>query len=93
MIVTHLFHHADHQALLEATELATIPPAFVDRAGLFSEAHVLRALLHGPLEEALATLAGTHAVMLAGCCVATNRAKLARAGRCSLVAGSTSWRG
>lgn len=73
--------------------MATVPSAFVHWASLLGEAHVLRSLLHGSLEEALAALAGTHAVMLAGCCVATNGAKLTRAGWCSLVAGSASGRG
>lgn len=94
VILTHFFHHSDHQALLEATKLATIPPAFVNGASFLGQTHVFRTLLHGPLEKSFAALAGTNAVVLTRCRVAAHGAKLAGARRCSLVAGSTSrrWR-
>ena len=85
---THFLHHPDHQALLEATKLATIPPAFVNGASFLGQAHVFRPLLHGPLEESFATLAGTNAVVLTRCRVAAHGAKLAGARRCPLVPGS-----
>lgn len=90
--LTHLFHHANLQAFLVAAELATVPPTFVHGAGFFGETHVLRALLHGPLEEALAALAGTHPVVLTRRRVAANGAQLARTRGRSLVAGSASGR-
>ena len=40
--------------------------------------HVLGVLLHGALEESLATLAGPHAVVLAGRVVPAHRAQQAR---------------
>jgi len=78
-VITYLLDHADHQALLEPAELAAISSALVHRAGFVGQAHVLGAFLHGPLEEALAALACTHAIMLAGRGVAAHSAELTRA--------------
>ena len=46
-------------------ELATIPSPLVHRARLVRQADVLGILLHRPLEEPLAALAGADAVVLA----------------------------
>lgn len=90
--LAYLLDHADHQALLESAELATVSPALVHRTGSLGQAHVFGALLHGPLEEALATLAGAHAVMLTGRGVAAHGAKLARTRGCAFAAGAASGR-
>ena len=54
MALLTFFHHADCHALLEATELAAVPAAFVDRTVLVAQTHVLGVLLHGSLEETFA---------------------------------------
>lgn len=89
---TYLLDHADHQALLESAELATVSPAFVHRTSFLGQAHILGALLHGPLEEALAALASAHTVVLARRGVATHGAELARARRCAFATGAASGR-
>ena len=61
----HLLHHPARQALLEPTELATVSSPLVHRAVLVRQADVLGVLLHGPLEEPLAALAGAHPIVLA----------------------------
>lgn len=43
-------HHAHSQALLEATELAAVPPPLVHRAVLVSQADVLGTFLYCALE-------------------------------------------
>ena len=68
----HLFHHPHGQALLEAAELATVSSSLVHWAVLVRQADVLGVLLHRPLEESLAALAGADAIMLAGSIVATH---------------------
>lgn len=88
----YLLDHANHQALLESAELATVSPAFVYRASLLGQAHVLGALLHGPLEEALAALACAHTVVLTGRGIAAHGAKLTRARRCAFATGAASGR-
>lgn len=88
----YLLDHADHEALLEPAELTAISPALVHRASLLGQAHVLGALLHGPLEEALAALAGAYTVVLAGRGVAAHGAKLARARGCAFATGAASGR-
>lgn len=90
--VTYLLDHANHQALLESAELATVSPAFVYRASLLGQAHVFGALLHGPLEEALAALARAHAIVLTGRSIAAHGAELARAWRCAFATGTASGR-
>lgn len=90
--VTYLLDHADHQALLEPAELAAISPALVHRTGFVGQTHVLGAFLHGPLEEALAALASTHAIMLTGRGVAAHSAQLTRARGCAFSTGSASGR-
>jgi len=92
MMFIYLLDHANHQALLESTKLTTVSPAFVYRASLLGQAHVLGALLHGPLEEALAALACTYTVMLTGRGVAAHGAELARARRCAFTTGAASGR-
>ena len=61
----HLLDHAGGQALLEPAELAAVPPPLVHGAALVRQTHVLGVLLHRPLEEPLAALAGPHPVVLA----------------------------
>ena len=73
--LTHLLDHADGQALLEAAELAPVPPPLVDGAVLVGQADVLGVLLHSPLEETLAALARPHSVVLAGGVVAAHGAQ------------------
>ena len=70
--VTHLLDHADGQALLEAAELATVSSSLIHRAVLVRQADVLGVLLHRPLEESLAALAGADAIVLAGSIVPTH---------------------
>ena len=72
-----LLDHADGEALLEAAELAAVPPPLVHRAVLVRQADVLGVLLDGALEEALAALARAHAVVLARRIVAAHRAQQA----------------
>ena len=62
----HLLHHPHSQALLEATELATVSSSLVHRAVFVCQADVLSVLLHCPLKESLAALAGADAIVLAG---------------------------
>lgn len=90
--VAYLFDHANHQALLESTELATVSSPFVYRASFLCQAHIFRALLHGPLEEALAALACAHTVVLTGRGVAAHGAELARAWGCAFATGTASGR-
>lgn len=90
--IIYLFDHANHQALLESAELATVSPALVYRASLLGQADILGALLHGPLEEALAALACAHTVMLTGRGVAAHGAELARARRRAFATGAASGR-
>lgn len=87
---TYFFHHADHETLLEATELATISATLVDRASFFGEANVFGTLLNRPLEETFTTLARTHAVVLTRCRVTANGAQLARAWRCTFTGSAAS---
>ena len=61
----HLLHHPHGQTLLEPAELAAVPPPLVHGAALVRQTHVLGVLLHRPLEEPLAALAGPHPVVLA----------------------------
>ena len=61
----HLLHHPHGQALLEPAELAAVPPPLVHGAVLVRQTHVLGVLLHRPLEEPLAALAGPHPIVLA----------------------------
>ena len=68
----HLLHHPHGQALLETAELATVSPPLVHRAVLVGQADVLGVLLHRPLEESLAALAGANAIVLAGSIVPTH---------------------
>ena len=68
----HLFHHPHGQALLEAAELATVSSPLVHRAVLVRQADVLGVLLHCPLEEPLAALAGADAIVLARSIVPTH---------------------
>ena len=68
----HLLHHPHHQTLLETAELATVSPPLVHRAVLVGQADVLGVLLHRPLEESLAALAGANAIVLAGSIVPTH---------------------
>ena len=63
----HLLDHAGGQALLEPAELAAVPPPLVHGAVLVRQTHILGVLLHRPLEEPLAALAGPHTVVLARC--------------------------
>ena len=76
----HLFHHPHGQALLEAAELAAISSSFVHRAVLVRQADVLGVLLHRPLEESLAALAGADAIVLAGSIVPTHSTREAQRG-------------
>lgn len=79
-----LAHHADLKALLVAAELAPVAPPLVHHAVHGARADVLGVLLHGPLEEALASLAGAHAVVLAGGVVAADCANVQLARRALL---------
>lgn len=72
------FDHADGQALLEAAELAAVPPPLIHGTGFIGEADVLAAFLDSPLEEPLAALAGADAVVLAGGGVSADCAELRR---------------
>lgn len=72
------FHHTDGEALLESAELTAVPSSLVYRAGFVGQADVLGALLDGPLEEALAALAGTDSVVLASGGVPADGAELRR---------------
>ena len=76
----HLLHHPHGQALLEAAELATVSSPLVHRAVLVRQADVLGVLLHGPLEESLAALAGADAIVLAGSIVPTHGTQQVRRG-------------
>ena len=58
--------------------LAAVPSSLVDGAVLVGQADVLGVLLDGPLEEALAALAGPHPVVLAGRVVPAHCAQQAR---------------
>ena len=71
----HFLDHADGETLLEPTELAPVSSPLVHRAVLVGQADVLCILLNCPLEEALAALAGAHAVVLAGRVVAAHGAQ------------------
>ena len=68
----HLLHHPHSQALLEAAELATVSSSLVHRAVFVCQADVLGVLLHCPLEESLAALAGADAIVLARSIVPTH---------------------
>ena len=70
----HLLHHPHHQALLEPTELTSVPPSFVHRAALVCQTDIFSVLLDSSLEESLAALAGPHSVVLTGGVVATDGA-------------------
>ena len=70
-----LLDHPDGETLLEPTELAPVPPPLVHGAVLVRQTDVLGVLLNSSLEEALAALAGPHAVVLAGGVVSTHGAK------------------
>ena len=71
----HLLHHPHHQALLEATELATVPPSLVHLTVLVHQTNILGSLLDRPLEKTLAALTGAHPVVLAAGNVATHGAE------------------
>lgn len=90
--VTYLLDHANHQALLESAKLTTVSPAFIYRASLLGQAHILGALLYSPLEEALAAFACAHTVVLTGRGVAAHSAELARAWRCTFATSTASGR-
>ena len=62
----HLLHHPHRQTLLEPAELTPVPPSLVHRTALVRQTDVLGVLLDGPLEEALAALAGADPVVLTG---------------------------
>ena len=64
--------HADVETLLEPAELTPVPPSLVHRTALVRQTDVLGVLLDGPLEEALAALAGPDPVVLTGGIVATD---------------------
>jgi hypothetical protein len=68
--------HAYSEALLEATELAAVAPSLVHRACFVCKTHVLGSLLHGPLEETFAPLAGPYSVVLARGSVSTHGTEL-----------------
>ena len=70
-----LLDHADGETLLEPAELAPVPPPLVHGAVLVRQTDVLGVLLNSSLEEALAALAGPHAVMLARGVVSAHGAK------------------
>ena len=70
----HLLHHPHHKALLEAAELATVPPALVHFTVLVHQTNILGGLLDRPLEESLAALTGAHPVVLTTGNVATHGA-------------------
>ena len=74
----HLLHHPHHQALLEPTELTSVPPSFVHRAALVCQTDIFSVLLDSSLEESLAALAGSDPVVLAGGIVSTDRAEQRR---------------
>ena len=76
----HLLHHPHGQTLLEAAELATVSSPLVHRAVLVRQADVLGVLLHCPLEEALAALAGADAIVLARSIVPTHGTQQGRRG-------------
>ena len=76
----HLLHHPHGQALLEAAELATVSSSLVHRAVLVRQADILGVLLHRPLEESLAALAGADAIVLAGSIVPTDGTREAQRG-------------
>ena len=76
----HLLHHPHSQALLEAAELATVSSSLVHRAVLVRQADILGVLLHRPLEESLAALAGADAIVLAGSIVPTDGTREAQRG-------------
>lgn len=63
-----LLDHADSETLLEPAELAVVPPPLVHGTVLVSYTDVLGIgiILNSSFEEALAALAGSHAVVLAG---------------------------
>lgn len=77
-----LADHADVQALLVATILAPVAAPLIYNAIHGARAHVLGVLLHGPLKEALAALAGPHPVVLAGRIVAANSTDVLLTGHC-----------
>ena len=62
----HLLDHPGPQTLLEPAELTPVPPSLVHRTALVRQTDVLGVLLDGPLEEALAALAGADPVVLTG---------------------------
>ena len=70
-----LLDHPDGETLLEPAELAPVPPPLVHGAVLVRQTDVLGVLLNSSLEEALAALAGPHAVMLARGVVSAHGAK------------------
>ena len=74
-----LLDHPDGETLLEPAELAPVPPPLVHGAVLVRQTDVLGVLLNSSLEEALAALAGPHAVMLARGVVSAHGAKKAGA--------------
>ena len=71
----HLLHHPHHQALLEAAELATVPPPLVHFTILVHQTNILGSLLDRPLEEPFAALTGANSVALAARNDATHRAQ------------------
>jgi len=90
--VFYLFNHANHQALLESAELATISSAFVYWASLLGQAHIFGALLYSSLEETLAALACAYTIVLTGRGVTAYSAELARTRRCAFATGTASGR-
>lgn len=67
--------HADLEALLEPAEGTPLPLGLVDVTAALGDARVNLFVLHSPLEEALAGLAGEQAVVVAGNLVATHGTK------------------
>ena len=80
--------HSDSHALVEAAELAGVARVLVDHAVLALLAGVREALLHGALEEALASLTAEHAVVVAGALVAAHQTRHALAGHVRRRAGA-----
>ena len=73
-----LLDHPDGETLLEPAELAAVPPPLVHGAVLVRQTDVLGVLLNSSLEEALAALAGPHAVVLTRGVVPAHGAKQPR---------------
>ena len=68
--------HPNAETLLEPAELAVVSPSLVHRAVLVCLTHILGVPLDSSLEEALAALAGLHAVVLPWCLVPAHGAQM-----------------